>query len=122
MEKEITVADASAGRRDEPFDLGDIQLQLMSHVALGKPVPELNCVDGDGKPVKLADFHGKYILFCITDGEDPRDQATVREAHIFDRLGSDSQLAMLVIYTGDDFDAARKEADASGIRWPMVHL
>ena len=123
VEKEITVAEASSAQSDQPFDLGDIQLLVVSHLAVGKPVPELNCVDSTGKPVKLSDFRGKYLLFSLTDGENARDWGnTVRAAPIFDRFGKDPQLAMLVIHTGDNFDAAKKDADESQVHWPMVHL
>jgi hypothetical protein len=67
VEKEITVAEASGGQSDQPLDLGEIQLQVVSHLALGEPVPELNCIDSAGKPVTLADFRGKYLLFTLVD-------------------------------------------------------
>ena len=123
VEKEITVAEASAGQGDQPLDLGDIQLQIVSHLALGEPVPELNCVDSDGKPVKLADFRGKYLLFTLIDDEDGRGwMATAQAGRVFLRFGRDPHLAMLTIHIGNDLAAAKARAAASRVRWPMVQF
>ena len=50
-----------------PLELPDIHLETLTWVKqIGKPAPEIDAIDLDGKRVKLADFRGKVIvlMFC----------------------------------------------------------
>jgi RNA polymerase sigma factor (sigma-70 family) len=51
-----------------PLEMPDIHLETLAWVKhLGKPAPEIEAIDLDGKPVKLADFRGKVVvlMFCV---------------------------------------------------------
>jgi thiol-disulfide isomerase/thioredoxin len=62
LNREIVVPDSSGGRSDEPFDLGALDLTARHSLKAGKPAPEFETKTLDGKPLKLSDFKGKFVL------------------------------------------------------------
>ncbi len=62
-----------------PLILGRVAVQLPSvakvhldelqRLSPGKPAPEIEGVDLDGKPMKLSDFRGKVVVLCLTGFE-----------------------------------------------------
>ncbi len=57
---------------DGPLDLPDIRLESLAWVKmLGRPAAEIEATDMEGKPVKLADYRGKYVVlaFCSAANE-----------------------------------------------------
>ena len=62
LDKEVEVADALAGRSDEPFDLGQIELRARKTVSAGKLAPDFEVKTVDDQTIKLSDFAGKYVL------------------------------------------------------------
>ena len=65
------VVPAGAG----PLELPDIHLETLAWVKrLGKPAPEIQAVDLNGKAVTLADFRGKVVvlMFCVDDKWKPQ--------------------------------------------------
>jgi beta-lactamase regulating signal transducer with metallopeptidase domain/HEAT repeat protein/peroxiredoxin len=63
--QQITVAEVAAGRTADAQDLGDIKMKVFfpwETPKVGDTIPPIELTDLSGKPVKLEDFRGKYIL------------------------------------------------------------
>jgi peroxiredoxin/uncharacterized GH25 family protein/5-hydroxyisourate hydrolase-like protein (transthyretin family) len=60
--KEIVVDEIPGGVTDEPFDVGAITIQLKADLKVGGQAPAFEVKTVDGKPLKLSDYRGKYVL------------------------------------------------------------
>jgi hypothetical protein len=61
---EFTVPPLPAGqtRTDEPHDLGTNPVTLKPRALVGQVAPDFEVKTLDGKPLKLSDFRGKYVM------------------------------------------------------------
>ena len=60
------VVDLIVPAGEGPIDMPDIQLKSLAWVnMLGEPAAEIDAVDLEGKPVKLADYRGKVVLLAF---------------------------------------------------------
>jgi thiol-disulfide isomerase/thioredoxin len=50
------------GRSDERLALGDLTLKMVPRLKVGQVAPEFEIQSIDGKPLRLSDFRGKYVL------------------------------------------------------------
>ena len=62
VSKKFEIPAMTGGRSDEPFDLGDLSLAIVKHMAVGGVAPDFETKTLDGKPLKLSDFKGKHVL------------------------------------------------------------
>jgi len=56
-------ADVSAGYRGSVGEAAKKELYEIRNLAVGRPAPEVEGVDQDGKKFKLSDYKGKVVLF-----------------------------------------------------------
>jgi RNA polymerase sigma factor (sigma-70 family) len=49
-------------RLDEPLDIGTVPVKLKPRTVVGKPAPDFEATTIDGKPLKLSDYKGKYVM------------------------------------------------------------
>ena len=107
-------------------------LDKLKPVASSQAAPDAGFVDKDGKPVKLADFRGRYVLVnlwatwcgpCITElpelaklnAELPQDRITVLPIDILEKLDADKvgaflgmhDAAALPVYLDRDYSVQR---------------
>jgi RNA polymerase sigma factor (sigma-70 family) len=82
---EFTVPELPAGvtRMDEPLDIGTIPVNLIPRTEPGKPAPEFAATTLDGKPIKLSDYKGKYVMlkWWWSWSEMDVDAPAMRKAH-----------------------------------------
>jgi RNA polymerase sigma factor (sigma-70 family) len=83
--------------------------------AVGQPAPEIEGVDLEGKPLKLADYRGKVVLliFWVTTGEKSIGQAKEMAARL-----EGKPFAVLGVSGRDKPEVARKAAQDAGMTWP----
>jgi peroxiredoxin len=62
LTKEIDVPGTPGGRSDEPLDLGTFTVEARAVMRSGKSAPDFEVKTVDDKPLKLADYKGKYLL------------------------------------------------------------
>jgi peroxiredoxin len=98
-----------------------IEAELKRLSKVGKPAPAFAAEDVTGKPVRLAAYHGKYVLIdfwatwcapCVS--ELPRLQAAYRAYH-------DSGFDIIGISLDDNKTAAIDFAKVRKLPWPQLH-
>lgn len=123
LTREIEVPDSPGGRMDEPYDVGDIELQARVIIKAGKPAPDFAVKTIDDQPLKLADFKGKYLLLdfwavwcgpCVA--ETPHLKST------WDSFKDDPRFAMVGLSLDPDADAPRKYAKKNELGWVQGFL
>jgi thiol-disulfide isomerase/thioredoxin len=94
------------------------RLDVMLNLAVGRPAPEIEGVDMDGKPLRLSDYKGKVVVLvfwgtwcgpCMALVPLERDLVARLKGLPFALLGVDCQ---------DDRETARKVMAREGMSWP----
>jgi peroxiredoxin len=94
------------------------RLDLMLNLAVGRPAPEIEGTDMDGKPLRLSDYKGKVVVVvfwgtwcapCMALVPQERDLVARLKGQPFALLGVDCK---------DDKESARKVMAREGMTWP----
>jgi len=133
MNKTVTVPEAPAGKADEPFDLGSMDLQVRmptrstttttTTTRINRAAPKFEVKAFDNKTVKLEDFKGKYILidfWASWAGTRSLDLQMLKSIH--DTYGKDERLVMLGFNFDNQPDTAKKAFTEAGIKWTQCYL
>jgi RNA polymerase sigma factor (sigma-70 family) len=119
------VVDVEVPPGDGPLDLPDLKLESLASVRMiGRQAAEIDAVDLDGKPAKLAEYRGKVIVLdfwatwcgpCI--GAMPRLIEIQKQFH-------DRPVVFLALHDGSlgSAEAYRKTADPLKAHWGGVDL
>jgi hypothetical protein len=116
IEMPVKVDLPSGTQTDEPLDLGNVVLNIIPRLKIGKPAPAFAVHDLDGHEVKLSDFAGKFALLVIwSEQRRPSDDdiAFIKLAH--QRNAKSGKLAILTIEMNLDPTAAKKLAHDTGL-------
>ncbi len=134
MNKTVTVPEPPAGKPDEPFDLGAMDLQVRmptrsgtspatTSTRISRPAPKFEVTTFDSKPVKLEDFKGKYLLidfWASWAGSRSLDLQILKS--INETYGKDERLVMVGFNFDNKPDAAKKVIADAGIKWTQCYL
>jgi protocatechuate 3,4-dioxygenase beta subunit/peroxiredoxin len=120
---EIAVPDMPGGRSDDPLDVGTLALKRVVKLNAGDPAPALEAKTLDGKPIKLADFKGRFVLIdfwtaAYAGSPDfiPQMKAT------FDAHGKNPNFVMLSLSLDDRPELAKKVVENKGLGWTHAYL
>jgi thiol-disulfide isomerase/thioredoxin len=95
-----------------------IRLDVMLNLAAGRPAPEIEGFDMDGKPLRLSDYRGKVVVLIFWGTWCGPCMALVpHEREIVARL-KDQPFALLGVDCKDDRETARKAMAREGMTWP----
>ena len=107
VSRKQTLGEVAKGRLDE-----------MHNLAVGKPAPEIDGVDIEGKPLKLSDYRGKVVALVFWGTWCGPCMAEVpHERELVERL-KDKPFALLGVNCDEDKQAAIKVMKAERITWP----
>ena len=110
LNKKKTLAQVAEGHLDEMHNLTE-----------GKPAPEIDGKDIDGKSMKLSDFRGKVVVLvfwgswcgpCMREVPHERDLAEKYKGRPFTLLG---------VNCNEKVDAAKKTMVSEQMNWPQWH-
>ena len=94
------------------------ELDRLRRLSIGKPAPEIDGVDLDGKPMKLSEYRGKVVVLYFSPYFSLfLDRTPAAVAHGFRKLTTafaGKPLAILGVVTSQ-FDEYRKEFQAGGL-------
>jgi peroxiredoxin len=120
---EFTIPEIPGGQSDEPFDVGPVEMKVLRHPKVGDAAPPLSAVTLDGKPLKLSDYKGRYVVAYFEapwSTTSPADAAKLRAAHA--RFGADARVAMLDLRFEDRPTDAQKFAAVQPMPWTHAFL
>jgi thiol-disulfide isomerase/thioredoxin len=110
--------EASLARRSSLGQEAANRLDVMVNLAVGRPAPEIEGVDMDGKPLRLSDYKGKVVVLVFWGTWcGPRMALVPRERELVAHL-KDQPFALLGVDCKDDREAARKAMAREGMTWP----
>jgi thiol-disulfide isomerase/thioredoxin len=97
------------------------RLDVMVNLAVGRPAPDIDGTDMDGKPLRLSDFKGKVVVLNFWGTWCGPCMALVpRERELVARL-KDQPFALLGVDCKDNREAARQAMAQEGMTWPSWH-
>lgn len=114
----FTVPEIQGGQTDEPLDLGTLKPVPKPVLKTGEAVPQFDVETLDGKRLKLADLHGKFVLLdfwatwcgpCIAEIPEMKS--------VFDRHRNDARFAMVSLSLDADQEAPRQFLAGKGLGW-----
>jgi thiol-disulfide isomerase/thioredoxin len=121
--KEFTVPEMPGGRSDDPLDIGSLELTLVGRLQVGDAAPSFEVKTVDGKPLKLDDYRGKYVLldFWATwcgpcRGETPSLKA------VHQAFGKDDRFAMVGLSLDAKPDEPKTYAAENDLSWTQGFL
>lgn len=62
VQHDFQIPEIPGGRSDEPLDLGNIEVSLVTLLEIGQTASEFAFTDLEGKPHALSDYKGKFVL------------------------------------------------------------
>jgi thiol-disulfide isomerase/thioredoxin len=102
-----TLAQAAESRLDE-----------MRNLIVGKPAPEIDGIDFEGRPLKLSDYRGKVVVLVFWGTWcGPCMNQVPHERELVERL-KDQPFALLGVDCIDDKETARKVMQREKMTWP----
>lgn len=117
----VHVPDDTSAAVDVPFDMGTVNLN--ADLKPGDPAPDFTVSTLDGKPLKLSDYRGKYVLldFWATWCE-PCIAETPNLKEVQAAFGHDPQFVMISLSLDSEPAAPRKFVRQQGTDWTQVFL
>jgi thiol-disulfide isomerase/thioredoxin len=102
-------------------EYAETKLDEIANIVEGKPAPEIDGVDLDGKPLKLSDYRGKVVALVFWGSWcGPCMREVPRERELVEKFKG-KPFAMLGVNCNEAKDAALKAIQAEKMTWPHWH-
>jgi peroxiredoxin len=118
LSHEFEVPDMNEVRRDEPLNIGTLELKIMKRLKAGDTAPEFEAETFNGARTKLSDYRGKVVLLNFWISEDRQcTQEMLRLRETFETYGKNEQFVMISLSVEHDLEGARKFIEDNGLEW-----
>jgi beta-lactamase regulating signal transducer with metallopeptidase domain len=118
--KRVRIPDGPAG---STFDVGAIPARHLGHPEPGDPAPPIVAETLGGKPFRLADLRGKFVVLNFWSSNNDRSRYQIADMEgVRKKFGDDPRLAIVGLNCDVDRDAARKFIAEVGQPWTQVAL
>jgi RNA polymerase sigma factor (sigma-70 family) len=96
---QVIIPEMPGGRSDQPLDVGKLEASVNTLLQVGESAPDFVAFGADGKPIRLGDFKGKYLLLYVRAPGQPDGQWVQTSAMkaIHDRFGDNATFSMLEV-------------------------
>ena len=119
----FTVPEMPGGRSDEPLDVGEIKTYPAAPLQPGEPAPLFETTTFEGKPLKLADFKGKYVLLSFWRSDDANSMADMAKLKAAQAAwGKDQRFVLIGLNLDGTLAAARQYVTDNKLTWVQCHL
>jgi peroxiredoxin len=120
---EFEVPDMNEGWSDEPFDLGELEVEKESGLKVGDPAPAFEAETFDGNSIKLADYKGKLVVATFWTASQTWATQRLLEIHqTCEAYRKYDQFVMIGVSLDSDIDAARKLIKDNELKWIHCYL
>ncbi len=110
VNRKITLAQIAKGHLDE-----------MRNITAGKPAPEIDGKDIDGKPLKLSDYRGKVVALVFWGSWcGPCMREVPHERELVEKYKG-RPFAILGVNCREKADSAKKTMESEKMTWPQWH-
>lgn len=120
---QVTVPAPSADGASAPFEVGEFKLPVRGLMRLGRVAPQFEATSFDGKPVKLVDFKGKYVLldfWATWAGSRSYDARMLKE--VYDAYGKDPRFVLIGLNFDQDRALAERAVQEAGFKWTQCYM
>jgi thiol-disulfide isomerase/thioredoxin len=105
------------------FDVGEVQLNSLFNLQVGKEVPDPDLKTLDGKPLKLSDYRGKIVLldfWATWCGPCVGDTPELKAVH--DALAKDERFVLISLSLDGDPQPAIDYVAKNDLKWVQGFL
>jgi len=114
----VEVPDSPEGRTDAPFDLGVVN--MIAQINPGELAPDFEVKSLDGKPLKLSDFKGKYVLLDFWASGNPAFETEIPNLQeTYAAFKNDRRFVMVGLSLDANETAARAFCASNHLDWPQ---
>jgi thiol-disulfide isomerase/thioredoxin/protocatechuate 3,4-dioxygenase beta subunit len=119
----FTMPEVPGGVSDEALELPVVPVTFIRNIKVGDAAPLWEAKTLDGKPLKLTDFRGRYVLLdfwatwcgpCVAE--------TPNLKRVYESFGADKRFAMVALSLDADAKEPKAYAEENHLPWVQGHL
>ncbi len=105
---------------DEPLDLGELTLRMKNPLHVGDTAPQFEARTLNGKPIRLADYRGRFVLLNFWQPVSHPELDRLKELHA--DYGGTGRLQIIGLGGTDTLKEVKDVATEHKIAWPEIYF
>jgi len=116
----IEIPEMTEAYRDEPLDLGELTLRMNNPLHVGDTAPQFEAQTLDGKPIRLADYRGKFVLLNFWQPASHPELDRLKQLHA--DYGDPGKLQIIGLGGSDTLKEVQDYTVERKIEWPEIYF